>query len=228
MLFLKKSGHGYALVSPYYPSLPALRGVKAGAGDVLSKIVFHLGAVVESESTRQGQRHDALFALGTIRNSESTALLRRALEEKDDDLRLNAAAFLLERNDISGLEIAERALMNQGVGPSTLNHNLDFSIGQGVKNEKAVPILSRLAGSQDAQTRRAAASALRHTGSRSALKPLAAMLDDSDFEVRYEAVLGLAQITGNPNWVPNMDRFRSEEGKYIKHWHDWKAANDPN
>jgi hypothetical protein len=225
ILFLNKAGSEYSLASPYHGSLPAVPSAIAEGGDEVGRIAAVLGEVLDSTTASQGQKQMALYALSTIRTPVSTELLRKAVEQQDSELRLNAAGFLLQRDDLSGLGIAEHALEHpQGLPWPTL-HNLDYAIGEGVKNKDAVPALSRLAQVQDLETRRAAASALRHTRSRSALGPLANLLDDNDLQVRHDAVMGLAEITGDLEWGPNLDLFRSQEQQYLKHWRDWASAN---
>jgi len=86
-------------------------------------------------------------------------------------------------------------------------------------------MLSRMAHAKELETRRAAASALRHTGAKSALAPLAYLLNDNDLQVRHEAIVGLAEITGDLEWGPNLDLFQSQEQQYLKHWCDWASAN---
>ena len=225
MLFLKKVNSEYALASPYHASLPAVPGAGTGGRDDLAKIVGRLGAVLQSTAAPVDQKQIALYALSTIRSPESTGLLRGGLEQRDEALRLGAAGFLLLRNDLSGIETAEYALTHPEGLPRNALHNLDYAIAEGVKSKDAVPALSRLAQVRDLETRRAVASALRHSGSRSALGPLAYMLDDSDLQVQHDAVMGLAEITGDLEWGPNLDLFQSQEQEYLKHWHSWALAN---
>ena len=90
-----------------------------------------------------------------------------------------------------------------------------------------MPSLTRLLGAQETETRRAAAAALAHSGSRAALEPLSLALNDADAQVRYNAVVGLADLTGQSDWRPNMDVFQSEEDKYLAHWKDWALKRIP-
>jgi HEAT repeat protein len=225
ILFLKKANSEYSLASPYHPSLPAVSASGAEEGDELAKIAALLGSVLQSVPAPLGQKQMALYALSTIHTTGSTDLLRRALEQRDPVLRLNAAGFLLLRNDLAGMETAEQALAHPGGLPGNLLHNLDYAIAEGVKSQDAVPMLSRMAHAKELETRRAAASALRHTGAKSALAPLAYLLNDNDLQVRHEAIVGLADITGDLDWGPNLDLFQSQEQQYLKHWRDWASAN---
>lgn len=74
------------------------------------------------------------------------------------------------------------------------------------------------------ETRRAAAAALRHTGSNAAVDALSSALQDSDREVRYHAVLGLATITGLDEWGPSLELFDREEERYLTHWRAWAKS----
>jgi hypothetical protein len=64
-------------------------------------------------------------------------------------------------------------------------------------------------------------------GGWASLCPLATTLDDTDFEVRYYGVTGLAEISGQLEWHPNMEVFRAEEARYLRHWRDWARAKYP-
>jgi len=220
ILFLKKRNSEYSLTSPYYASLPSVPGPAAVSGDALRQVTALLGALLESPSVPAGQKQTALHALSTIPTSASTELLRKTLSEANTALRLGAAGFLLLRGDISGMEIAERALTHPEGLPPYAAHNLDYAIGEGVRNETAVPALARLARLPELETRQAAASALRHTASKTALKALVFLL-----VVRHEAIMGLAEITGQSDWSPNLELFRSQEERHVSHWRDWASAN---
>ena len=77
--------------------------------------------------------------------------------------------------------------------------------------------------SPDAEVRKAVASSLMHIQSPEAINLMISLLADSDFEARYYAVVGLAEATNQLDWRRNMDNFRSDESKYLKHWLDWKT-----
>ena len=52
------------------------------------------------------------------------------------------------------------------------------------------------------------------------LTALARALDDSDQQVRYSAVAGLAEITGETKWMPSIPLFKEDESPYLAHWHE--------
>jgi HEAT repeat protein len=80
--------------------------------------------------------------------------------------------------------------------------------------------------SSDVNVRRAAAAALRNTQNRAAIPSLAqGALQDSDREVQYEAVIGLAEITGmNGDWAPTYGAFLKEPQRYVDHWRECAKA----
>ena len=94
-----------------------------------------------------------------------------------------------------------------------------------MKTEAAIPILVKLLSAADVEARRAAASSLRHTQSQAALGPLATALQDGDFEVRYLAVIGLAEITGQGEWRPLREDFKDNQERYIGHWQQWAKSH---
>lgn len=144
ILFLKKADSEYSLASPYHASLPAVSATGAEGGDELAKIAALLGGVLQSITASLGQKQLALYALKTIQTSGATNLLRKALEQQDPVLRLNAAGFLLLRDDLSGMENAEQALTHPEGLPGNLLHNLDYAIAEGVKSKDALPMLVAL------------------------------------------------------------------------------------
>jgi HEAT repeat protein len=228
MVFLKRGRSAYTFVSPYYPSVPAAPGIPLRKGSVLENISYQLEAVVQDSGADIAQKREALYALGTLRVLPATDALEHALQEKSTDLQLIALAALLERNNISGMPVAEAVLTKRPpVIPSYLLHNIDYAISEGVRDDRAIPALARLLEVPDTETRRAAASALWHTSSSGAGPALAKALDDPDFEVRYYGVIGLAEIAGQMEWHPNMDVFRAEEAKYLRHWREWARTNYP-
>lgn len=228
IVFFKKARAGYSFVSPYYPSCVATPGVPRREAGLLENVSYQLEAVLLAPGTQVAQKEEALHELRTLRTPTATHALVRALQEKTTDLQLTAVAALLERNDLSGMQIAEVALTARPPTiPSYLLHNIAYAISQGVRDDRAVPMLKRLLRVPDTETRRAAASGLWHTGSSAAAPALAAALNDGDFEVRYYGVIGLAEIAGQREWHPNMDVFRSEEARYLEHWRDWARTNYP-
>ncbi len=225
VFFFQNSGDTYEFVSPYYPSVITIRDAPTSGESPLVRVVNQVGAVLYSATSSEAQKQEATYVLRRSKSPAAVKVLRQALKVKERNVQLDAAAALLERNDISGLPLAEGALLDPpGSTPDHILHNLRFGIAEGVKDETAIPTLSKLLFAGIPETRRAAASALWHTHSSSAIHPLGEALDDSDFEVRYYAVVGLAEITGQSEWRPNMDDFLSDQQRYLQHWKDWARS----
>lgn len=222
IFFLAESSDGLTPVSPYYPSLVAVSGREPREGSAIERVVDQLEFVLISSTTPLERKQEAVFALSRTKAVAATRALRENAEQKDFTLRLSIAAALLERNDISALPFAEAVLLDQHPGaPPYLLHNLTYAISQGVRNEEAISSLARLLHAPATETRRASALALMHTGSEASIVPLLSGLRDSDLQVRYYSAVGLAEITGQTDWRPNMNDFVSGEERYLKHWKDW-------
>jgi hypothetical protein len=219
LVFLKRQREWYEFVSPYYPALLAVPMPTIEGADPAVKVGAAIAAVIESPSTSPTEKRAAIFQLSRLNSSISIGALRRALDQSNEDVRLSAAAALLELNDVSGLPAAEKALLgDQNALNDAIAHNLRHGLSEGLTAEGAIPALARLLTSSDNRTRRAAASGLRRTRSPSALQVLATALDDADWEVRYYAVIGLAEISGENAWRPDVDTFRRSEERYVSYW----------
>ncbi len=59
------------------------------------------------------------------------------------------------------------------------------------------------------------------------MEPLSRLLNNSDEQVRYYAVVGLGEITKQDEWTPAFPEFREHEAKYLSYWRDWAASNFP-
>jgi hypothetical protein len=227
MIFLRhRVGETYEATSPYYPSAVAVSGHQSREIEPLDRVAQQLGAVITSQSSGPEERIEAINDLGTVQSPAILSILRRTLGDRGASTRLSAVAILLEHDDISGLQMAEEVLSSPGSDtPQYLRHNLLYGISEGIRNPDSIPVLSRLLHLSEAETRRAAASALRHTGSREAISPLLSALEDTDFDVRYYAAIGLAEITGELDWRPLMEEFKAHEGLYLTHWRNWQKGS---
>jgi hypothetical protein len=209
--------------SPYYPFAPAISAFPLKEETTtIDRVVSAIGKAIFSPKDTVGTKVTAVYFLSTSRSEASLKELHSALDNPDRELRVRAAGALLERNDISALPLAVDALLHGFPGASEeAIHNLVYAIAGGVSNEGSVPMVVELLKSPDPQIRRASAAALRRTGSEKAIRALSSLLGDSDLETRYYAVVGLAEITGQTEWRPNMEDFASDQQRYLDHWRDW-------
>jgi hypothetical protein len=226
VFFLKtESTEQFRFTSPYIRTAAAYRGGQFEGSTPIDRVVSAIYSAYSSAAARTDQKLELISLLSSSKSSASTNVLRSILSSDDLALRLTADGALLERNDISGMaEAVEALLRDSQVLPENVSHNLLYGIAEGVKDPKSIPHLEQLLRSNDLETRRAATSALMHTHSSEAIAPLEIALEDSDFVVRYYGVVGLAEITGQIDWRPNMDVFRADQERYLKHWRDWSKS----
>ncbi|HXE91721.1 MAG TPA: HEAT repeat domain-containing protein [Terriglobales bacterium] len=228
IFLLKRAGDHFELANPYTPSLPAMPQASASSSsDVLTAVVNELASVIESPHTPEIVKLGVAFRLGSTSSAAATEVLVRQLPTSNPALRAGVADALLQHNYVPALAVAQELLMNSpATVPRYLLVNLSSAIGRYVKDERAIPSLHALLKAPDASSRRAAALALRNTASRQALEALASALRDGDPEVRYYAVIGLAEITGQPEWRPLEEDFHADQARYLSHWLQWAEEHD--
>ena len=191
MFFLRlTSQQRYVVTDPYYPFIIASSQHMVSEGSVIDRV---LGEVVQvlKQSGSPAERSQAVEILKTVQLESATIALRAAASDPDISLKLQATAALLWRNDTSTLPTAISMLLSPGTNAEpALLRRLAAAV-EGVKDPAAIPLLTRLMNSRDTFTRRAAASAIRHTAANSAIEPLVAALKDNDRDVRYQAVIAI-------------------------------------
>lgn len=209
---------------PFYPFLPAVPGGPVSSGSPLDQVAAKLGEVLIHRGSTESEISSALSALVTIPARSATEMLQHAMETSSGDFQLRIALKLVARNDISGLDVVERALLYPAALPNNFLLSLAGSLA-GLKDPRAIPMLERLLGTNDPHIIKGVAIALRQSKSADALEPLSRLLNGSDEQVRYYAVVGLGEITGQDEWTPAFDEFRTHEAKYLSHWREWAASN---
>jgi len=225
VFFLKRdAGNALIVTSPYYPSVvAALEAPESSNGD-LNNVISEVVNVITSQRASMPDKIKAVAVLDRVKTPVATNALRKAADSSHEDLSIYAIAALLKRNDISKLSTAENVLANTSAvaDPNLLTKLawLAFAL-EGVHNPQAISSLARLLNSNFLQARRSAAAALRSTGDNAALEHLAKALYDSDKEVRYQAVMGLAEITGQYPWGPAVMLYDKDEQRYLEHWRNW-------
>src|SRR5262245_5880906 len=235
MCFLRRADQAYRFISIDSPFMVASDRECVVTGDDLTRVTAELSCVIGSPGATAGEVLDALQALRSIKTTAGTESLRRATKVLGHPLDVVAALYLLDRDDISSLPIVERELQHSPrleIQDSTIHS--EFAIAtflMSIRDPEAIPALTRLMSSPDAETRRGAANALRNTKSVDAVEPLVKALYDPDLDVRWMAVMALAGIAGpdsdGNSWYPARDEFQRNEDLYLEHWRDW-ARNQTN
>ena len=190
--------------------------------------------VLDSPTSTMGQRAKVLFDIQNLIDEEdSRAVLGKAMQDQPAPLNLLAAAGLAERGDLSALPLLEASLMKSGEWKYSWKDfsgkaNLGSDLGR-FTDLAAVPALVRFMKSEDPEVRHGAAQSLRHMQDDGSIEAMINGLEDSDWEVRWISVMGLAEVMGKPSgekesWYPSRDNFRQNEAKYLEHWRQRGAA----
>ena len=227
IFFFREAKTGIEILDRYHPYVVAAPGAPITVGTYLDQVTAEIAYAATSEVVPPQGRRDAIEALRTLPSPAATSALRTAALAGDAGTRMSALAALLARGDIKYLDQAVSALLSAEQGANEfLVWRLSSSLEFGVRDPKAIPALVRLLRSRYAPARRAAAAALRNTHDGAAIKPLTQALNDNDSEVQYQAVIGLAEITGAPSeWSPATATFDKDPKKYLDHWREWAKTN---
>jgi HEAT repeat protein len=186
----------------------------------LERTVNVVGQVLLTSRAAEDRRV-AVRVLSSALTNRATELLRQAAKDRDSVVRMQSISALLNRNDIETLAIAERTLLNPPARTEPyLLDNISAAL-EGIKDPQAIPALQRLLRSSNSRTREGAVSALRQMHVMEAVEGLVIALGDNDRDVRYQGVIGLAELTGQNEWAPAIGTFESNEQKYLDHWKEW-------
>jgi hypothetical protein len=222
MYFLRNTAQGgYAVLNSDYPFIIAPEKAIVPDGNDLDKVVGVIGLFLTEPKSSVYERRDAVHILNSARTEPATRILRQATQDSDTTVRLQALCALLKRNDISMLDVAEDILLHPA--PNTEDYllsNLSAAL-MDIKDTRAIPTLERLLSSSNSRTRLGVIIALRQMHSSEGIVSLVAALDDIDRDVRYEAVMGLAELTGQNSWRPAISVFQADEQRYLDHWKAW-------
>lgn len=216
MFFLRKADDGKEIVDPYYPILPARTRDPRSAGEAIDRIVAELAQVLDAECPISEFR-TTLYVLKNIRNDLLIDKLKRIGQSENAQGTL-AMSELFSRGDTSLLLKAERLLREQ---PKTNDPEIYRILGEsiaGIKDAKAVPVLSRLLRARAVTARRSAAIALGKTLSRRAVPALEKGLYDTDQEVRYNTVIALEKIDRQSHWAMSPEYFEKQEKALLDAW----------
>jgi hypothetical protein len=222
IFFFRESESGIEILDPYHPHVVAVPGAPATSGSCLDQVTAELANVVASAAAPPRAKREAVEALRSLRTSAAALALTTAARDADPGTRTLAIAALLERGEMVWLDPAAKILLSQERGVDAYPVWRLTTAVEGVEDPKAIPTLYRLLHAPDATVRRAAAAALRSTRDAAAIGPLTEALWDNDREVQYQAVIGLAEITGvTGEWAPATDTFLKDPQRYLDHWREW-------
>jgi hypothetical protein len=229
MFFFRDSDDGLRFASPYRAKIIAGHEECVTAGEPLDRVAGELACVVQSPTSAVFDRISAMEALAALPAPSGTEVLRRAARELPSPLNLMAALDLVARNDISVLPLVEEGARTSPIlvvsdRGSTTQLHWGRALA-GIKDPAAIPSLARLLTVDDSEIRQGAVEGLRNTGSEAALEPLSKALYDSNFWVRWNAVMGMAEIAHRKEWYPFYDAFKDDEQLYLDYWKAWAIQN---
>jgi hypothetical protein len=216
MLFLRRAGDAFEVANPFYPSLVARPMAAMPSNSGLVGVLSVLRAVMLDEGASTDVRVEAVNALKTVNAPLSQDSLQAGLAVADSAVRLRSAAALLMLGNLRGLPLVEAALLSRNRPSYEVALTLRGAIMLGTKDVAAIPAFTRLLGATDVETRRAASFALSRMPSQAAAAALIARFNDSDFEVRYNAVRGVARGLGETDDIPSEEDFRIDESRYVE------------
>ncbi len=214
VLFLREANGGYRFVSPQHPGIPAVSGAQGRGEDPVDRVLSLLADGLRMDASPQ-LKIEALEAIVGIDDPIAVEALNAVLGDPDPQVRLRAVRHLLSVGEVNVLPAAEAALADRTLDPLLLAYVL-VGIEDGMAREAALPVLERLMLFPEAETRRAAARAMRRIESPLIIEPLSLALADSDFYVRLAAVQGLARALGAQTLFASIDGFRNDEQRYIE------------
>jgi HEAT repeats len=230
VIFLRKTPIGYALTSPYTPSLPASQ-TSCGPNwridlgqDIYHKIMERILNVICTTSDLEEKRQ-ALNILNWVEDSSAAPFLTAALEppevEADAELRTTIIGDLLEWKDLSVLPLAEDdpfQLSQDTEGYLKSNLSLDAS---SLDPKMSVPLLTRALKLPEPEARVGAARFLEYTKSEAALDALLTGLDDPDREVEFAVMQSLGNLTNQHRWRPKTTEPNAAWFSCIQHWREF-------
>jgi HEAT repeat protein len=146
--------------------------------------------------------------------------MRTALNDPELEMRLNVSGALMFKGDSSGLEVVKTAFLAGIPLPANFEELVSNQVSElgDLHDPKLVPDLEQLLGSNSLYMRRGASFALMRTRSPDAKTGLKKALVDSDLQVRFNGVVGLAEIGEEREWRPSLEEFRANESRYLSHF----------
>ncbi|MGI6296102.1 MAG: HEAT repeat domain-containing protein [Armatimonadota bacterium] len=222
LVMLKRSGDSfvYSRIECSVPVSEEAYSVYKKSDDVMANLRWEMINSLHSSSEWVVQ--SALAQAGILTKSDIEVYTKPKIN--DPDLRTQASALGvciaagMDGYVIPALEVVEKLCVSDkndgsGVPISLLNHLTKLQI----KPAMMAPVAAKL-HSKSAEVRRIASFMLRQSKIDAAVPYLQSALDDSDSEVRYNAVFGIAMIKGDPKHAPSIVKFAEDEQAYVEYW----------
>jgi hypothetical protein len=224
LLFLKASeGSLYGFADPFLGATP-FASIRLEHGPLgLLKLQSALAAVA-----RQGTHDDQIRAMRLLQgmdkvSADALTQLTSLSASSDPDVALSAIAALLKSGSPDSVERLQNYLLayeGNAHQPFALI-SIGTELGQ-ITDSKALPTLEALASSKYLSIRFGAVDALRYFKNPNSSSVLVQRLDDPDSNLRYVAVITLAETFGKSgDYAPTMNLFDAHPDFYTNLWKTW-------
>jgi|SRR6185312_2142382 hypothetical protein len=230
VLFLKFSG-----ADIYTPTDVFVGVTKINTLEPVKSNVTGLARLEEalSEALMHSQRDDAINAMHVLQGFDNldpnvVSALIGFTNSPDPEVAFAAIAIVLKAKPHDGVGILAKSLDSYKgeTQPSSL-----FSIGSQlghVDDLQSLETIQKLSNSRFLSIRFGAMDALRRMKSYESIPTLLTRLDDSSKDIRYVAVITLAEITGKSgDYAPTMNLFDNKPNYYVNLWRTWQRENEP-
>lgn len=174
--------------------------------------------LVESGLSLSEER-EVLSALRNVFQPGVAAAFRARMYSSDERIKELSLMHLLEVGDDQALAVAKPILMGGvAVQSRSIERNLIAALTRGISKFKQSESLLELTTSPSLDVRKTLVR--NHNTGKFPLRRAIYVraLDDSDFEIRYGGVIGLARLEKEPEWAPDMEAFRNNEARYLDYW----------
>ena len=182
-----------------------------------------------SRSLQEGDRGDKIRAMRLLEGCDelspgSISILKSFTSASDPELALSSIAVLLKTNVPGTVQTLANYLTNHIIVPMP---PAVLSIGgelQNVSDAEDLPSLEALTSSQILSIKFAALESIRKIRSPRSAKTLVERLEDPNTDVRFLAVITLAEIfSKDGDYSPTMEMFDKNPDSYTIRWKNWWA-----
>jgi HEAT repeat protein len=220
VFFMKGSVSNLIPTDRYHLSVIG-RSTQLSANDDSDEVAQVISEVLRHSGVSVSERIEAVVALGFTRSQFADAALEEATSDDSSEVSARAIASLVARGDEKALGRAVDLLLAPGMVRSELLAGVRVGIDRGPLSEGAIPDLRKLQSSNNPADRRSAVAAIGRMGSALGIPALVDALSDSDQDVRFAAVNGMARATGERNRTVSRPAFDRRESTYLDYWVDW-------
>lgn len=221
LLFLKNTERGYVLTVPTGSTIETLRDIAAPELTLnrTQAVARELEQIIVNADTTSDMFNQAVTARSEL--SEPVALDEIHTPAMNDPVRRLAwVVVALANQQPEALQMLTELPENSNLRNSELWSQLVRRVSE-LRQAAAVPDLAQLIQSSNSALARAAVVALRQLHDRSTIPHLVAALDNADQQVRYQAVMGLAELEPGVNGGPAWSVYQSDEQRYLQMWKRW-------